>query len=162
MIFDKENSFCFNTSLIASAQGATVLGDVIDLFEGNSSLPNPVPPVGGPIANLHDLFAGNQPEVYAQMTTALAQAANTVALALTIADNTALTTNAATLYTTGNVAAAVLVLGYRLRVPVKFPPILGRQRYLGWLYTVTTTAVTAGAFTSGLVWNSHSSPGAFV
>jgi hypothetical protein len=162
MIFDKENSFCFNTTLVAAAGAAVVLGDVMDLWSGNASLPNPVPPTGGPLGNLHDIFAGNQAEFFGQVTTAVAQAANTVTFALTIADAAALTGNPVTLFTTGALAAATLVQGYKFRAPLKFPTILGRQRYLGILYTVTTTNVTAGALTAGMVWNSHSSPGSFV
>jgi uncharacterized protein YukE len=162
MIFDKENCFCFNTSGAVVAQGATVLGDVIDLWGGQSGA-TIVPPTGGPITNLRDIFAGNQAEFFMQVTTAWAQSANTCTLALTIADAAALTGNPITLWTSGTVTVnSTWVEGYRMRVPIKFPPIVGRQRYIGLLYTVTTTTVTAGALTAGLVWNTTSGPGNFV
>lgn len=162
MIMDKENSFGLNLTLVANAGAAVVLGDVIDLWQGNASVPNVTPPTGGPITNLIDLFAGNQPEVFAQITTAVAQAANSVTFALTIADAVGLTGNPITLWTSGALAAATLVAGYRLRVNPNFSVPLGRQRYLGWLYTVTTTNVTAGAFTSGLVFNRQTSPNSYL
>lgn len=159
-IMDKQNSFCFNTTLVATAGAAVVLGDVIDLWPAGAV---PTPPTGGPLTNLHDLFSGNQPEFFMQITTTAAQSANTCTLALTIADNTALTTNAVTLFTTGAVTVnSTWTAGYRLRSPLKFPPMLGRQRYVGLLYTVTTTNVTAGAITAGLLWNGPSSPGSFI
>lgn len=161
-IMDKENSFCFNTSLVQAATAGVVLGDVIDLWEGNASLPNPAPPVGGPLTNLRDLFAGGQVNVFAQITTAVAQAANNVTFNLIIANASDLTGSPLTLWTSGTLAAATLVAGYRFRVPKQFPVPLGRQRYLGWQYVVNTTNVTAGAFTSGLVWNMHDSPGSYV
>jgi len=162
MIFDKQNSFCFNTTLVATAGAAVVLGDVIDLWGGAASLPNPVPPVGGPLATVADAFAGRQSPIVGIITTAVTQAANTVTLALTIADNAALTTNPVTLWTSGALAAATLVAGYRLRIPTGFSVPLGRQQFIGWLYTVTTSNVTAGAFTSGFVTQVQTSPNSFL
>lgn len=161
MIMDKENSFCFNTTLVATAGAAVVLGDVIDLWSGKSSLPDPAPAIGGPLTNLHDLFGGCAPYFFGQITTGVAQAANTVTFALTIADAAALTGNPITLWSSGALAAATLVAGYRFRAPVEWSVPLGRQRYLGILYTVTTTNVTAGALTAGLVRNLQSSPNSY-
>lgn len=163
MFLDKQNSFCFNTDCAVTAQSATVLGDVIDLWGGDSST-TITPPTGGPLTNLRDLFgSGNQPEFFMQVTTAFAQSANSCTITLTIATDTTLTGSAVNLWTSGAVTVnSTWVLGYRMRVPVQFPPSLGRMRYVGLLYTVTTTTVTAGAITAGLVWNAHTSPGSFV
>jgi hypothetical protein len=161
MYLDKQNSFAFNTSMILGAQAATLFGDVIDLWGGNASLPSPVPPVGGPMGNVHDIFAGNQPTVFAQITTAVAQAANTFQFDLITADAADLTGNPLTLWSSGALTAATAVAGYKLRIPPEFATPLGRQHYLGWKLTITTTAITAGAFTSGFAVDVQSSPGSF-
>jgi hypothetical protein len=163
MIMDKQNSFCFNTDLTATAGAAVVLGDVLDLWGSvNATTTVGAGLIGGPITNLRDFFGAESPDFFGQITTGVTQAANTVTFALTIADNILLTTNPITLFTTGALAAATLIAGYRFRAPTDWSVPLGRQRYMGILYTVTTTNVTAGALTAGLVIDLQSAPNSYL
>jgi hypothetical protein len=82
-----------------------------------------------------------------------ATGSGTLTVALTAADDAALTTNPTTLWTSGAVGKATLVAGYRIgRVAIPRNPTyaLG-QRYLGLIFTVATGPMTAGALTAGLV-----------
>jgi hypothetical protein len=165
MILDKEMSFCLNKAVPTGAtQAATFFGDIIDLWGAGVV---PTPPTGGPLTNLRDVWAGNHPEVFVQVGTTIAQASGSITLELVTGDTSAgtdITTSLLVLATTGalTISASVGVSGYRFRFPPVFSVPLGRQRYLGLRLTITTTAVTAGTITGGLVWTTTDSPNTFV
>src|SRR5689334_21961012 len=76
-----------------------------------------------------------------------ASGAATLTVALVAADDSALSTNATTLWTTAAIGKATLVAGYVLEVEVPRVAGLG-QRYLGLTYTVATGPMTAGKVTA--------------
>lgn len=99
-----------------------------------------------------DLAPGEDLMWVTLVTTAFtAGGAATLTAALTAADDAALTTNPTTLATSGAVAVASLVAGYKLRKEVSRNTVYGiGQRYLGVIYTVATGPMTAGKIYSGV------------
>lgn len=89
-----------------------------------------------------------------------ASGAGTLTIALIAADDTGLSTNPTTLWTTGAIPVATLAAGYKLvaRVPPNraFPK---GQRYLGLTYAVATGPMTAGKITAALTNEQYDASG---
>lgn len=80
-----------------------------------------------------------------------ASGAGTLTIALVAADDTGLSTNATTLWTSPAIGKATLTAGYSLKVPVPRNSAFAKgQRYLGLTYTVATGPMTAGKITAAL------------
>jgi hypothetical protein len=91
-----------------------------------------------------------------------ASGAGTLTVALVAADDTGLSTNATTLWTTAAIGKATLTAGYRLAVAVPRNPAFAKgQRYLGLIYTVATGPMTAGKVTAALNLKAQDDSGVF-
>lgn len=113
------------------------------------------------LAVARDLSPGEDLYWVAMVTTAFtAGGSATLLAALTAADDAALTTNPTTLATSGIVAVASLVQGYKIRKEVSRNSVYPNgQRYLGVIYTVATGPMTAGKIYSGLTLEAQDDSG---
>lgn len=81
--------------------------------------------------------------------------ASTTDFQLIMADNGPLTTNKVVLQTTGAIAKATLVKGYKARLAL---PVGISKKYLGVQYVVATATQTAGKVTATLVESMQTNP----
>jgi hypothetical protein len=95
-----------------------------------------------------DLGKGTPVPLLIQVLTAFtASGSATLTITLEVDDNTSFS-SAKTVYTSGAVAKATLVAGYRL--PIRYVPKGADERYLRLNYTVATGPMTAGTITAGI------------
>jgi hypothetical protein len=103
--------------------------------------------IGGPL--MHDIGRGRRVSLVVQIEAAFVGTSGLVEVDFLCADSADLkTTNAQVLLKTPAIAVASLVAGYRFpfgSIPGKVP-----RRYVGTQYVVTTTAMSAGTFSSFL------------
>lgn len=121
MRIDKQNSMAFDTA-VAVAQATAIYGDVIDNVKAGNS----------------------KDELYLVGTVREAitsDGAATVAVSVIMADNSALSSNPVTIVSTGALAKATLVAGYRL-FAMRLP--LALKQYIGAKTTVATADLTGG------------------
>lgn len=132
MILDSTNMFSNGQAVTATANST----NVIDLSQAR------------------DIGPGHDVEFFILVTEAAAAAgAATVQAALVAADNAALDSNPIVLMETDAIGKAALTVGTQLlRTAVPASRVAGK-RYLGVTYTVGTGPLTAGKFTSGLVFD---------
>jgi hypothetical protein len=102
-------------------------------------------PIGGPV--IHDIGRGRRIPIFAQITATVLTTAS-ITCDLITADDFTMTTNKTVILSTGAVAVAKLVTGYRFRLGVVPKGI--SQAFLGMQLTATTAAPTAGKFTGAL------------
>lgn len=121
MRIDKQNSMAFDTA-VAVAQATAIYGDVINNVKA-----------GSPKDELY--LVGTVREAITSDGSA------TVAVTVYHADDSALSTNAQTIVSTGALAKTVLVAGYRL-FAVRLPMAL--RQYIGAKTTVATADLTGG------------------
>lgn len=140
MLMDKQNSFSENQTLVVGT-GTTVSTNIIDLgAAGTDTLGN---------TPLQDIFRGNPPKVFCQMTTA-ATSGGSATIDFRIIQSAAENLSSPDILdSTGALAVATLTAGYRPKLALK--PGQVTKRYLAIHYVVATASVTAGAVTAGLV-----------
>lgn len=159
-MFDKNVSLltagASGTGFNAGAAGAyTNIGGSYDT--GVAGVPAAVGPtvlgagggtIGGPL--IHDIGRGIRLKYYAQITAAVTSAgAATLQVDFICADTQDLVTNQTMLLSSGPIAKAALVTGYRFRHG-STPGVVPR-RFIGSLYTIAVAALTAGFISSGLM-----------
>lgn len=153
MRFDKQNLVCDDQAITVTA----VSTDKIDLNGGTpafttDSLGNTPP---------NDLFRSPGVEVECLVTeTFTSGGATTLNVDLVTDDDSAL--GSPTIHqSTGAIAKATLVAGYRFRLALPYGFNPAAQRYFGLSFTVATGPFTAGKITAGLVHpsNKQTAPG---
>ena len=118
MIYDKQNLFLDHTA-IPAAGGPTVVGDVIDLWAGNTTQPNAAAPagvngaIGGPLAAL--LGRMDEVEFDVQISDGDAAGGTSVLLQLVCDDLATLASAPTVLKETAVVPLATLKAGYKFR-----------------------------------------------
>lgn len=128
-----------NYQSIAAAAGAILSDKSLDTGAA-PTLPDSFQAVGTPF---HDFGRGAPIHCFVKITEAVSTGSSpTVACALVMADDAALTTNLTVLEDTGAIAAATLVVGYQFRLGT-IPPGLSR-RYVGFRYTIAVATTTTG------------------
>jgi hypothetical protein len=160
MIFDKQAQFSAGklAAEFVRTAGTVVVGDVIDLWNGNSASPNAALPQGvnGPIGGPGAALTGrlDEIEVYVQCTeTFTSGGAATVQLKLIAADDAALTTNPVIMAETPPTVAytdAAFIQGAVSKLSGDIGN-LGNKRYLGLQIIIATATLTAGMIASGIV-----------
>jgi hypothetical protein len=174
MMTDKLNTFAgtpaaagsnagWTGTTIPTAIGTAVVGDVIDLFQGNAAKPNvagPVGPngeIGGPLNLIPDAGgpgSGAEVQVYAQINAAVTSGGTAVVgFELRAADSADLvTTNPIVLRKTATATGATpFAAGTLLRELMgPIPPAFANRRYLG-IVAVTATAVLTGGTLSAFL-----------
>lgn len=138
MILDSQNLFSNNQAVTATANST----NVIDLTA----------------SSVRDIGPGSDLYFFILCTEAVTAAgAATLTSALVVADDAALTTNPVVLMQTDAIGKANLTVGVQLlRTQVPVSRTVGK-RYMGVIYTVATGPLTAGKFTSGLVFDLQAS-----
>lgn len=165
MILDKETLFSDAQSLAQTA--ATYLStNAVDLLNGNT-YPATAPRISFPSTDtlgntlVSDIARARMVEVFIQITqTVTSGGAATITFNLIQSANANLS-SATVLDTTGALALATMVAGYRPRITLV--PGQVTQQYLGIQFVVATATTTAGAFTAGLMMgHAATAPGSFV
>lgn len=160
MFYDKQN-LMLNHVAIPAAGGPTLVGDVIDLWAGNSTKPNVSLPAGinGPVGGPAAALIGRLDEVEfdVQISDGDAAGGTSVLLQLVCDDAATLASAPTVLKETAVIPLATLKAGYKFR----FSGDVGvgvTQQYLGFRATVVgafTSAAGQGRLHGGLVFDAQ-------
>lgn len=136
MILDTTLLFSENQAVTATAISENVIRfNAMGTAPGNTSALSP-----------RNLGAGNEIPILIQVTEAFATATSVTVTIETSA--AAALTSSTVLYSSGAIAIATLVAGYRL--PIRWLPDAPLLEYLGLRYTIGGSNATAGKFTAAL------------
>lgn len=137
-MMDNENVVS-NQQSIAAVASAILSDKSIDMGASDTLAPS-FQAIGTPF---HDWGRGTPVHCYVKVTEAVSTGSSpTVACALVMADDGALTSNLTVLMDSGAIAAATLVVGYEFRLGTLPPGIT--KRYIGFRYTIGTATTTTG------------------
>lgn len=147
-MYDKNLVFS-DAQSIAQVAG-TYKSDAYDTWQGATAGAGTAP-IGGPLLN--DIGRDHTP-LFCEITEAVSTGSSpTVDFRFVQADEATLTTNLATVTSTGALAAAVLVVGYQPAIGPFIPPGRVTQRWIGMTYVIAVATTTTGKVSSGLNWD---------